>query len=268
MHRYGLLDASFAAGIDRTLPTEDELRERGGVQYMVLNSPTMAGMDLSGLNLRRNNFKGVSFQGADLRGTNLQGTTLSYANFEDALIDEDTNFEGAFWHETICPDGMISDARGCFNHAPEEPAPVADNVEPQPPATSPEHPQCKLHSVVNTMRGPDRLTIDAYRVDAQWALTTILSIYEGVDERQPQLPAALSRDDAFAVFMDARDNQEGWVSIFVLFPEEIAAEYFTGPGTSFRIPPSLAEEFAASAFDHGSAEQLFPSRDDCYRDAD
>jgi hypothetical protein len=59
------------------------------------------------------NFIGASFVGAYLGDTNLVGASFAYANLTNANLVgakiSNTDFFGAIWRNTICPDGSNSD---------------------------------------------------------------------------------------------------------------------------------------------------------------
>jgi hypothetical protein len=58
--------------------------------------------------------RNANLTGADLRGADLAHADLSHANFSNADLGgatlEEANIDGAIWMNTICPDGVTSDA--------------------------------------------------------------------------------------------------------------------------------------------------------------
>ncbi len=81
------------------------------------SSSTLIGSDLRRANLTGSNFTGANLAGANLTGAVLTNVNLTGADLSGALVSSAT-FTAATWANTVCPDGVISDANGgtCAGH--------------------------------------------------------------------------------------------------------------------------------------------------------
>ena len=76
---------------------------------MKLAGRDFSGWDLRGVELQNRNLAKCNFTGTDLRNTKLAGANLTLANLQGANGFEPIDHEAVILHQTILPDGTISD---------------------------------------------------------------------------------------------------------------------------------------------------------------
>jgi hypothetical protein len=104
-------DLSYATVLPNS--AKDANFTRAVLTHVTGNSGNFDGAILSVSRLEGANFVGASFVGAYLGDTNLFGASFAYANLTNASLVgakiSNTDFFGALWSNTICPDGSNSD---------------------------------------------------------------------------------------------------------------------------------------------------------------
>jgi hypothetical protein len=87
-----------------------------------LTNANLSNSNLQGANLKGDPLTGANLTGANLIGTTLQGADLQGANLTNANLGGATmkgaSLGGVTWSNTVCPDGINSDAAGktCMGH--------------------------------------------------------------------------------------------------------------------------------------------------------
>ena len=82
-----------------------------------LSNSTLQRTNLKGANLTSANLAGANLIAATLQGANLQGADLTGANLAGSTL-KGASIGGVKWSNTVCPDGINSDAAGntCMGH--------------------------------------------------------------------------------------------------------------------------------------------------------
>ncbi|MFV2001271.1 MAG: pentapeptide repeat-containing protein [Acidimicrobiia bacterium] len=129
-------------GLEQSAPDFDEASLRCAVfDEGILDGGTFVGADLTGAGFRGTEITGVRFNKAVLVGADFTNATISRVRFGGTdlrgVVFDGVDLSDVRWADTVCPDGVNSDAAGGTCQANLNPLPVTVDATDQTQALAP-----------------------------------------------------------------------------------------------------------------------------------